>query len=65
MLYFVAFEWYDSGTYCTNIVEVDNQIKAKDLIHKHYYRHRIVSIRETNEVEIRPYLERGMPYVRL
>lgn len=64
MLYFVTFRWGDSDTWCTNVVSVTDQTKARELIEKHYTS-KDVTFKPTTLQEAEPYITRGMPYVEL
>lgn len=55
--YKVTFRWYDTDTYCTNLV----YSKDYDKVAKEYNKHEIISITEADESFVRMAKLKGMP----
>ena len=60
--YIVTFEWYDTGTWCTNIVKADSE----DVIHAHYKKFGEKRyVHEAKEYELDEAKRKGMPIVTI
>ena len=66
MLYLVHFFWFkDRDISCTNIVKVDNTVKARSIILDHHKYHIVNCIDEVENEDVKTYIDRGMPFIRL
>lgn len=58
--YVVTFRWYETDTFCTNLVYTDN----REQIHKKYG-DTLLSFHEATEYQIAEAKRKGMPVVHL
>jgi len=60
--YLITFRWYNTDTYCTNIVVASNEETAK----QHYSQtYNVVGIRKCQDWEYNDFTKKGMPVVKL
>lgn len=62
MVFQVSFKWYDSNTYCTNMVIANSMDDAKSYYESKYSN---VHIRSAKDWEIESARRKGMPFVNL
>ena len=63
-MYTVTFRWYDTDTYCTNLVDAD----SAEAVAKHYedkYGSKPISVKQANPWDVDSAKRKGMPIVTL
>lgn len=55
----IAFRWYNTGTYCSNLVVADNESQVRE----HYKEMEIIGISKASDYDLEDAIRRGKPII--